>query len=258
MCIGHNHAHCLSFQDAIKCLSEFACNAAFPDTSMEAIRLIRSVEPQNLWKNYTNLVQLGSVHSSSPATGSSSLLIRWRSRETFPTWTESGSRAGSQFSLSSLASSAGATFWLRSGNVKFNQVQIGRENERPDGALWHCQDLWGPVWGSLVERSFPGNSWTYREIVCIWVAWAVGDILSRSSSASLTIWSWKRMETTQTFPTGLNQNIHFCLTFSILGWRSSQSGWTQLAIMLFTLSQMFSHRLLKWLISYQSWVIISY
>ncbi|XP_018430705.1 PREDICTED: brefeldin A-inhibited guanine nucleotide-exchange protein 2-like, partial [Nanorana parkeri] len=29
-----------SFQDAIKCLSEFACNAAFPDTSMEAIRLI--------------------------------------------------------------------------------------------------------------------------------------------------------------------------------------------------------------------------
>uniref|UniRef100_A0A9L0TS42 ADP ribosylation factor guanine nucleotide exchange factor 2 n=1 Tax=Equus caballus TaxID=9796 RepID=A0A9L0TS42_HORSE len=30
-----------SFQDAVKCLSEFACNAAFPDTSMEAIRLIR-------------------------------------------------------------------------------------------------------------------------------------------------------------------------------------------------------------------------
>merc|ERR1719192_956395 len=30
-----------SFQDAIKCLSEFACNAALPDTSMEAIRLIR-------------------------------------------------------------------------------------------------------------------------------------------------------------------------------------------------------------------------
>ena len=24
-----------SFQDAIKCLSEFACNPAFPDTSME-------------------------------------------------------------------------------------------------------------------------------------------------------------------------------------------------------------------------------
>ncbi|XP_028967932.1 brefeldin A-inhibited guanine nucleotide-exchange protein 1 [Galendromus occidentalis] len=30
-----------SFQDAIKCLSEFACNTHFPDTSMEAIRLIR-------------------------------------------------------------------------------------------------------------------------------------------------------------------------------------------------------------------------
>ena len=29
-----------SFQDSVKCLSEFACNAAFPDTSMEAIRLI--------------------------------------------------------------------------------------------------------------------------------------------------------------------------------------------------------------------------
>ncbi|XP_059144360.1 brefeldin A-inhibited guanine nucleotide-exchange protein 1-like isoform X2 [Physella acuta] len=31
-----------SFQDAVKCLSEFACNAAFPDTSMEAIRFIRN------------------------------------------------------------------------------------------------------------------------------------------------------------------------------------------------------------------------
>ncbi|KAG1705092.1 Brefeldin A-inhibited guanine nucleotide-exchange protein 1 [Nymphon striatum] len=30
-----------SFQDAVKCLSEFACNTAFHDTSMEAIRLIR-------------------------------------------------------------------------------------------------------------------------------------------------------------------------------------------------------------------------
>ncbi|CAF1187165.1 unnamed protein product [Adineta steineri] len=30
-----------SFQDAVKCLSEFACNVSFPDTSMEAIRLIR-------------------------------------------------------------------------------------------------------------------------------------------------------------------------------------------------------------------------
>ncbi|XP_057662143.1 brefeldin A-inhibited guanine nucleotide-exchange protein 1 isoform X1 [Diorhabda carinulata] len=31
-----------SFQDAVKCLSEFACNARFPDTSMEAIRLLRA------------------------------------------------------------------------------------------------------------------------------------------------------------------------------------------------------------------------
>nr|CAD2184147.1 unnamed protein product [Meloidogyne enterolobii] len=30
-----------SFHDAIKCLSGFACNPAFPDTSMESIRLIR-------------------------------------------------------------------------------------------------------------------------------------------------------------------------------------------------------------------------
>lgn len=31
-----------SFQDAVKCLSEFTCNASFPDTSMEAIRLLRT------------------------------------------------------------------------------------------------------------------------------------------------------------------------------------------------------------------------
>lgn len=31
----------LLLQDAVKCLSEFACNACFPDTSMESIRLIR-------------------------------------------------------------------------------------------------------------------------------------------------------------------------------------------------------------------------
>lgn len=31
-----------SFQDAVKCLSEFACNANFPDISMESIRLIRT------------------------------------------------------------------------------------------------------------------------------------------------------------------------------------------------------------------------
>ncbi|XP_060692337.1 brefeldin A-inhibited guanine nucleotide-exchange protein 2-like [Hemiscyllium ocellatum] len=48
-----------SFQDAVKCLAEFACNAAFPDTSMEAIRLIRhcatyvSERPQTL-KEYTS------------------------------------------------------------------------------------------------------------------------------------------------------------------------------------------------------------
>uniref|UniRef100_A0A7M4FMA5 ARF guanine nucleotide exchange factor 1 n=1 Tax=Crocodylus porosus TaxID=8502 RepID=A0A7M4FMA5_CROPO len=48
-----------SFQDAVKCLSEFACNAAFPDTSMEAIRLIRhcakyvSDRPQ-AFKEYTS------------------------------------------------------------------------------------------------------------------------------------------------------------------------------------------------------------
>uniref|UniRef100_A0A4W5MX50 ARF guanine nucleotide exchange factor 1 n=1 Tax=Hucho hucho TaxID=62062 RepID=A0A4W5MX50_9TELE len=48
-----------SFQDAVKCLSEFACNASFPDTSMEAIRLIRhcakyvSDKPQ-AFKDYTS------------------------------------------------------------------------------------------------------------------------------------------------------------------------------------------------------------
>ncbi|XP_028309947.1 brefeldin A-inhibited guanine nucleotide-exchange protein 2 isoform X2 [Gouania willdenowi] len=48
-----------SFQDAVKCLSEFVCNAAFPDTSMEAVRLIRycaryvSERPQAL-REYTS------------------------------------------------------------------------------------------------------------------------------------------------------------------------------------------------------------
>ncbi|KAM3923498.1 brefeldin A-inhibited guanine nucleotide-exchange protein 2 isoform 2-T2 [Leptodactylus fuscus] len=48
-----------SFQDAVKCLSEFACNFTFPDTSMEAIRLIRycakyvSNKPQAL-REYTS------------------------------------------------------------------------------------------------------------------------------------------------------------------------------------------------------------
>uniref|UniRef100_A0AAQ5ZCN6 SEC7 domain-containing protein n=1 Tax=Amphiprion ocellaris TaxID=80972 RepID=A0AAQ5ZCN6_AMPOC len=48
-----------SFQDAVKCLSEFVCNAAFPDTSMESIRLIRhcakyvSDRPQAL-REYTS------------------------------------------------------------------------------------------------------------------------------------------------------------------------------------------------------------
>lgn len=31
-----------SFQDAVKCLSEFACNVGFPDISMEAIHLLRT------------------------------------------------------------------------------------------------------------------------------------------------------------------------------------------------------------------------
>ncbi|XP_055508524.1 brefeldin A-inhibited guanine nucleotide-exchange protein 2-like isoform X2 [Leucoraja erinacea] len=48
-----------SFQDAVKCLSEFACNAAFPDTSMEAIRFIRHCatyvyERPQVLKEYTS------------------------------------------------------------------------------------------------------------------------------------------------------------------------------------------------------------
>ncbi|XP_048255616.1 brefeldin A-inhibited guanine nucleotide-exchange protein 1-like isoform X2 [Haliotis rufescens] len=47
-----------SFQDAVKCLSEFACNAAFPDTSMEAIRLIRNcakyvAEKPHMFRDHT-------------------------------------------------------------------------------------------------------------------------------------------------------------------------------------------------------------
>ncbi|XP_068119264.1 brefeldin A-inhibited guanine nucleotide-exchange protein 2 [Hyperolius riggenbachi] len=59
--VFHHHfpAAIDSFQDAVKCLSEFACNVAFPDTSMEAIRLIRycakyvSEKPQAL-REYTS------------------------------------------------------------------------------------------------------------------------------------------------------------------------------------------------------------
>uniref|UniRef100_A0A665VVM8 ADP-ribosylation factor guanine nucleotide-exchange factor 2 (brefeldin A-inhibited) n=1 Tax=Echeneis naucrates TaxID=173247 RepID=A0A665VVM8_ECHNA len=57
--LDHFAAAIDSFQDAVKCLSEFVCNAAFPDTSMEAIRLIRhcakyvSDRPQAL-REYTS------------------------------------------------------------------------------------------------------------------------------------------------------------------------------------------------------------
>ena len=39
---SHFEATIDSFQDAIKCLAEFACNASYPDTSMESIRIIRT------------------------------------------------------------------------------------------------------------------------------------------------------------------------------------------------------------------------
>ena len=57
------HAMVDSFQDAVKCLSEFACNARFPDTSMEAIRLVRtcaasvSAAPPRLFAEYTGCVE---------------------------------------------------------------------------------------------------------------------------------------------------------------------------------------------------------
>ena len=43
---NHFEATIDSFQDAIKCLAEFACNASYPDTSMEAIRIIRMCAKQ--------------------------------------------------------------------------------------------------------------------------------------------------------------------------------------------------------------------
>ena len=48
-----------SFQDAVKCLSEFACNAAFPDTSMEAIRLIRNCARYVAEKPHVSYVYIG-------------------------------------------------------------------------------------------------------------------------------------------------------------------------------------------------------
>ncbi|KAL5280006.1 ARFGEF1.2 family protein [Megaselia abdita] len=55
-----------SFQDAVKCLSEFACNARFPDTSMEAIRLVRTCaicvhESPNLFAEHTGMENDSSV-----------------------------------------------------------------------------------------------------------------------------------------------------------------------------------------------------
>ena len=45
-------------QDCVKCLSEFACNPQFPDTSMEAIRLIRIVA-DHIGKNQDAFETLG-------------------------------------------------------------------------------------------------------------------------------------------------------------------------------------------------------
>ncbi|CAO1347752.1 unnamed protein product [Diamesa hyperborea] len=55
-----------SFQDAVKCLSEFACNARFPDTSMEAIRLVRTCaicvnESPNLFAEHAGMENDASV-----------------------------------------------------------------------------------------------------------------------------------------------------------------------------------------------------
>lgn len=48
-----------SFQDAVKCLSEFTCNASFPDTSMEAIRLLRTCADCIYEKPQVNLKSVG-------------------------------------------------------------------------------------------------------------------------------------------------------------------------------------------------------
>lgn len=55
-----------SFQDAVKCISEFACNARFPDTSMEAIRLVRTCalrvhEAPNLFAEHAGMENDASV-----------------------------------------------------------------------------------------------------------------------------------------------------------------------------------------------------
>ncbi|RWS13810.1 brefeldin A-inhibited guanine nucleotide-exchange protein 1-like isoform X6 [Dinothrombium tinctorium] len=57
-----------SFHDAVKCLSEFACNQNFPDTSMEAIRLIRAcakyvADKPNMFREYA--LEINQVNSSS-------------------------------------------------------------------------------------------------------------------------------------------------------------------------------------------------
>lgn len=120
-----------SFQDAVKCLSEFVCNAAFPDTSMEAIRLIRhcakyvSERPQVKCQNnatfyiyfilacvllFWNLFLLCHVRPSSHWENTQAMT--W----TLPLATGCGSEAGSPSCLSCLVSSTVASWMSEPGS----------------------------------------------------------------------------------------------------------------------------------------------
>uniref|UniRef100_A0A183C0R6 SEC7 domain-containing protein n=1 Tax=Globodera pallida TaxID=36090 RepID=A0A183C0R6_GLOPA len=81
-----------SFQEAIKCLSEFACNIVFPDTSMEAIRLIRL--SASMVAEHADLINVRCATTTEATSGGSpaveqhrpSLSERHSRREGQPVW----------------------------------------------------------------------------------------------------------------------------------------------------------------------------
>ncbi|KAG0410321.1 hypothetical protein HPB47_012559, partial [Ixodes persulcatus] len=119
-----------SFQDAVKCLSEFACNACFPDTSMESIRLIRHCA-----KYVAEQPQTFRDHNMEDQTVPEEDRV-WV-RGWFPIL----------FELSCIVNSPPAVL----------QVQAGHPDTRPDGDVRGGEDVRGLVPTPLVAGPFPDH-----------------------------------------------------------------------------------------------------
>lgn len=183
-----------SFQDAVKCLSEFVCNAAFPDTSMEAIRLIRhcakyvSDRPQVSvcaylitvcqWRLMFNVPSGFShflSHTYYSLSCSLTLMFRHWENTLVMTWmlplvTGCGCEAGSLSCLSSPASSTAASWTLGPG-VQMWCLSLKKSNSHlfvseawwrsacsfqgPDSNVWNNEELWTDLWEALVAWPFP-------------------------------------------------------------------------------------------------------